>query len=156
MNVLLIEDDRNFRVGLGSMLERTGRTVSFAATVEEGLLKSPHADVILLDLKLGNESGEDFLEKLRAAGEMTPVIVLSAIYPKATAAPRLRKYEIVDFIEKPFKMADLVVKLGAAERLVANMHDMAESAERFKKATTNLRKICGKSITELGAAGAGL
>lgn len=150
MKVLVVEDDKTLRTALGSMLERTGRAVLNASNVEEGLLHAPDADVILLDLKLGADSGERFLECLRGVGNYTPVIVLSGVYPKESTADKLKKYEIVDFMEKPFKSSELVDKLTAAEKLTRGMASISEAADKFVKTTQNLRQLAGKSITEIG------
>jgi len=150
MKVLVVEDDKTLRTALGTMLERTGREVLNASNVEEGLLHAPEADVILLDLKLGAESGERFLECLRGVGNYTPVIVLSGVYPKETTAEGLKKYEIVDFMEKPFKSSELVDKLTVAEKATRGIARFSEAADGFAKATANLRQLAGKTITELG------
>lgn len=150
MKVLVVEDDKALRSALGVTLERTGREVLNASNVEEGLLHAPEADVILLDLKLGAESGERFLECLRGVGNYTPVIVLSGVYPKESTADRLKKYKIVDFMEKPFKSSELVDKLTIAEKKTKLIASTSEAADSFAKATASLRQLAGKSITEMG------
>lgn len=150
MKVLVVEDDKTLRTALGSILERSGREVLNAGTVEEGLVQAPSADVILLDLKLGEESGERFLEKLRGVGNYVPVIVLSGVFPKESTSERLKKYEIVDFMEKPFKTLDLMARIGQAEKVTRGIASISEAADRFTKATATLRQLAGKTITEIG------
>lgn len=148
MKVLLVEDDRTLRTALGKILEGSGREVAHADTVETGLARASDADVILLDLKLGADSGERFLELLRNDGKYTPVVVLSGMYPKEEALGKLKKYQIVDFIEKPFKLGELLGKILDAEKVAKDMECVSESADRFARATASLRKVAGKAITE--------
>lgn len=149
-NVLVVEDDPAIQKAVAFILEGNHHTVMGASTVEEGLAAAAHADVIVLDLKLGAENGEDFLQKLRRRGSYIPVIVMSGVYAKAPTEARLKKYKIVDFIEKPFKAKDLLDKVGSAERMADSMSSTCEAIDRVKAATECLRILSGKSITEIG------
>lgn len=148
--VLVVEDDPSIRKAVGFILEGNHHHVLTASNVRDGLLLAPEADVILLDMKLGGESGDDFLAALRSQGHYTPVIVLSGVYTREVAEDRLGKYKIVDFIEKPFKAKDLLEKVRLAEKMAGTMESACEAADRFSAATDSLRILAGKSITEIG------
>lgn len=148
--VLVVEDDPAIRKAVEFILEGNGHRVMAAGNVRDGMLLAPDADVILLDLKLGGESGDQFLEQLRAAGHYTPVIVMSAVYPRVEAETRLKKFKIIDFIEKPFKAKDLIAKVQTSERVAGTIESTCEAADRFSAATDSLRILAGKSITEIG------
>ena len=139
--VLLVEDDATLRKALGYVLSSNGHEVMEADTVQSALKMGPDADIVLLDLKLGNENGEQFLEKFRKAGHYAPVVVLSGAYPKSDTFEKLRKYKVVDFVEKPFKASELLGKVGLAGKVVENMETVSMGVDRFKAATESLKEI---------------
>lgn len=148
--VLLVEDDPSIRKAVAFILEGNHHHVMTASNVKDGLVLAPQADVILLDMKLGRESGDDFLAALRSQGYYTPVIVLSGIYSREIAENRLGKFKIVDFIQKPFKAQELLEKVTSAEKMAGTMESTCEAADRFSAVTDSLRILAGKSITEIG------
>lgn len=148
--VLVVEDDQAVRNVLKHILESSHHEVMLSSGVKDGLRQAPEADLILLDLKLGAETGDTFLEHLRASGQYTPVIVLSASVPKAEGEIRLKKYKIVEFVEKPFKAGDLLGKIDMSMRMSDTMKSTVEAVDQFSRATNRLRVLAGKSITEIG------
>lgn len=148
--VLVVEDDASIQKAISVILEGNHRHVMPASNVQGALLLAPEADVILLDMKLGRETGDEFLESLRKMGFYTPVIVISGIYSRETVEERLGKYKIVDFIGKPFKAKELLDKVTSAEKLSGALESTCEAADRFSAAATSLRILAGKSITEIG------
>lgn len=148
--VLVVEDDAAVRKAVSFILEGRHHHVMPASNVEEGLILAADADVILLDMKLGNDSGERFLQLLRKAGNYTPVIVISGVYSREKVEERLREYKIVDYIAKPFRPKELLEKVQKAEQLTHTLESACEAADRFSAVTDTLRKLAGKSITEIG------
>lgn len=148
--VLVVEDDPAVRKAVQFILEGNHHDVLLAADVKSGLEQAEFADVILLDLKLGHETGDLFLEELRRRRLYTPVIAFSGVYSKAEAEERLERYKIVDFMAKPFKAKDLLDKVECAGRVSDSMQALSHEADRFKAAATSLRILAGKSITQIG------
>ena len=67
-NVLLIEDDQLIQYAMVEGLSDVGHVVSVAGTYNraiEVLSNYHHYDVILLDLRLGEDRGEDIFVRLR-------------------------------------------------------------------------------------------
>jgi DNA-binding NtrC family response regulator len=81
-HILLIEDDPMTVFAMTASLSDAGHVVSSATSVPEALtaLSKPHGyDVILLDLRLGPDRGQDiFLELKRRGVPFVPVIILSS------------------------------------------------------------------------------
>jgi two-component system OmpR family response regulator len=148
--VLVVEDDPATRKAVEFILGGVGLDVLLTSSVSTGLALAPDADVILLDLKLGNETGEEFLQELRRRGLYTPVVVFSGVYPRVDVEERLKEYQIVDFLEKPFTASDLIEKVEAASRMAESMADLSESTDRLKRATASLQQAAGANITEIG------
>jgi DNA-binding NtrC family response regulator len=107
--ILIVDDHRNIRVSLRMTLESEGATVVEASTLSaaktalnltDGSI-DPTVDLILLDIRLPDGNGLDFLSQLGKHEKSNRVIVISG---EGTAVEAFRATEIgaFDFIEKPF------------------------------------------------------
>ena len=115
----MIEDNESNAYLARFLLERRGHEVVVATTGAEGvtLARTSPYDLILLDLRLPDGDGCDFVPGLVPAGaqEATPVIAVSA---HALAADRVRAIEVgcCAFIEKPIDVttfADRIEEIAA-------------------------------------------
>jgi CheY-like chemotaxis protein len=117
-SILVVEDNPVALKTLASLLRALGaQTVTEASSAEQALdiVAKQKFTFILTDYRLEGMNGVQFLEKLRAGGDQTPVIVLSGS-PDKTGVMRAASYNRVDFFGKPFRMEELS---GAIDRLVA-------------------------------------
>lgn len=117
MKVLLIEDDSLLGQSLKEYLELKGIQVKWltdGGDVEVVLLTESF-DVIILDLILPHQRGEDILKKLRASGVDIPVLILTA---KRSLADKevCFDYGADDFLSKPFHPKELLLRLKALAR----------------------------------------
>jgi DNA-binding response OmpR family regulator len=118
MRALIIEDEERLAHSIGRMLEEhTSFAVDIASDGDGGLhmaLANPY-DLILLDLMLPHLDGLALLEKLRAAGKRTPVLVLTA---RDTTQDIIRGLDLGcdDYLTKPFEMAELCARAKALVR----------------------------------------
>jgi two-component system KDP operon response regulator KdpE len=114
--VLVIDDERQIRRFLRAGFELEGYSVREAENAEEGLksavLYTP--DLIILDLGLPDIDGVQVLERIRGWSNV-PVIVLT-IESNAEEKVRLLKLGADDYVVKPFEMAELLARCGAALR----------------------------------------
>ena len=80
MSILLADDDAQLATFLSKSLESEGHSVHIAGDADafRAELGRQNYNLIILDLNFGNTDGLHLLEKLRADGLKTPVIVLSA------------------------------------------------------------------------------
>jgi len=93
MRVLLIDDHALMRKGIEELLRSRGaRVVASVSSGEEGLRRARElpADVILLDLKMPGLSGIETLQRLRAEGIATPVMMLTMSREDTDLADALR------------------------------------------------------------------
>jgi diguanylate cyclase (GGDEF)-like protein len=117
--ILVVEDDLATSTALVDLLEGEGYSVQCAADGQEGAMRalSTRPDVVLLDVGLPVMDGFDVAARLRAPpdGSDVPIIFLSG---SADLASRIRaiKLESIDFVPKPFRMAELLARI---ERAVA-------------------------------------
>ncbi|HEU4719392.1 MAG TPA: sigma-54 dependent transcriptional regulator [Bacteroidia bacterium] len=80
-SILIIDDEPKLRSLLARMLELEGYPVSQAENAGKGweyLKTHPHTSLVLLDVRLPDENGISFLEKLKAGYPGTEVIVMTA------------------------------------------------------------------------------
>ena len=118
----MIEDNESNAYLARFLLERRGHEVVVATTGAEGvaLARIRPFDLVLLDLRLPDGDGCDFVPSLNASGQPdgTPVVAVSA---HALAADRVRAIEVGcrAFIEKPIDVttfADQIEELGGPAR----------------------------------------
>src|SRR5436190_3360695 len=69
--ILIVDDEKNIRRTLRMVLESEGHVVHEAGSIAEaeGVLAKATVDVILLDVKLGEDNGLDLLRSLKSSGE---------------------------------------------------------------------------------------
>ncbi|MEE3071578.1 MAG: response regulator transcription factor, partial [Pseudomonadota bacterium] len=75
-------------------------------------------DLILLDLMLPDGRGIPFLKALRARGDVTPVIILTALDQVSDRIAGLQA-GADDYLVKPFDLAELSARIGAVSRRYA-------------------------------------
>lgn len=117
MRVLLVEDDPM----IGAAIHAALQDASYAADwVRSGVLAlssvaSQHYDAILLDLGLPGPDGLDVLARLRAQGDATPLLIITA---RDALDDRLLGLDggADDYILKPFEMAELLARMRAVMR----------------------------------------
>ncbi|MBD0320327.1 MAG: response regulator, partial [Gemmatimonadetes bacterium] len=100
--ILIIDDDRAFRVGTGALLADEGYTVDAAPGGDAGLerLRGEHYDMVLLDLKMEGRTGLSVLQELRVSGNDVPVLMLTG-YATVDSAVQALKLGADDYLTKP-------------------------------------------------------
>ncbi len=117
MKILMLEDDQRLRTVVVRGLRRSGHTVEVAATIEEArwLLKETQHDVMIFDVMLPDGDGFALCRDLRASGNWTPVLMLTA---RDAVTDRVRGLDVGadDYLVKPFAFAELEARLRALDR----------------------------------------
>lgn len=116
--VLIVDDHPLFRDALETALERAypdGAQAVHAGSLEAalGCLDAEPADLILLDLNLGDASGFEGLSRLKAGAPETPVYVVSAT-ETPTAYGRARALGAAGYLPKSLPLEDLSAALATA------------------------------------------
>jgi two-component system KDP operon response regulator KdpE len=115
--VLVADDEPAIRRLLRTSLSPQGWRVAEAAdgAETEAALAQGGVDVLLLDLGLPDTDGLELIRRLRAGGDTTPIVVLSARDDERGKVAAL-DLGADDYVTKPFSMAELVARLRAAIR----------------------------------------
>jgi two-component system response regulator MprA len=115
--VLLAEDDRATRESLARALELEGyrvRAVADGSGVLDALDAEP-ADVLLLDLMMPHVGGLTVCRRLRARGDRTPILVVTA---RTEVSDRVAGLDAGadDYLPKPFALEELFARVRALLR----------------------------------------
>jgi two-component system alkaline phosphatase synthesis response regulator PhoP len=111
--VMLVEDDRSLAMGLEFNLRSEDYDVAVFADAEaatEALSREAPFDLILLDRMLPGKDGLTFLSELRAAGNDTPVLLLTARDSKEDVVEGLDN-GADDYLAKPFDLNILLARV---------------------------------------------
>ncbi len=121
MKILLIEDDPHVAGFLMKALRETGASVDHAAEGKEGLLLASGGgyDAMVVDRMLPGRDGLSIVRALRAVGDRTPVLVLSALGEVDHRVEGLRAGGD-DYLVKPFAFSELHARLEALLRRSAS------------------------------------
>lgn len=120
MRILLIEDDTEAAAYMAKGLKEAGHVVDHAATGTDGLFMatSERWDAMIVDRMLPGLDGLAIIQALRAAGNSTPVLVLSAL-GKVDDRVRGLKAGGDDYLVKPYAFAELLARIEALSRRVS-------------------------------------
>jgi DNA-binding response OmpR family regulator len=121
MSILLADDDLHLATFLSKSLESAGYSVHTALNEDSVIseLQRQNYKLIILDLNFGETDGLKLLEKLRAEGLETPVMVLSA---RNRVSDRIQSLNLGadDYITKPFSFQELAARANALLRRKAD------------------------------------
>lgn len=111
--VLIVDDEENIGRSLRLILEREGYAVSACASVGEAKAYSQRPDVYLIDVRLPDGSGIDFVRWLRANDVAVPALMISGHGTIAEAVEATRAGAF-DFLEKPLSRDKVLLSLKHA------------------------------------------
>jgi len=117
MHILLVEDDAVLADGLTRTLQAQGMQVEVArdGLQADALLQRNPPLVAVLDIGLPGIDGFEVVRRLRARGDATPVLLLTA---RDAVEDRVRGLETGadDYLVKPFATPELVARIRALAR----------------------------------------
>ena len=117
MNILIIEDDKDLCNGVSYRLTQEGHRVDCCHDGSEATLyiRQKIYDLILLDCMLPGEDGLHILRTMRAEGNLTPVIILSALGEVNDRVTGLNT-GADDYLVKPFAYSELAARIASLFR----------------------------------------
>ena len=143
--LLIIDDEKNIREGLGANFEMEGYNVKLAENGQQGLefISKGDIDLVITDLRMPGISGEEVLRKVTTETPGIPVIVLTGHGSIDSAVDAMRN-GAYDFLTKPLNLDQLtmIVKRALEARELSLQH------KQLKKEVENdmaFDKMIGKS-----------
>jgi len=117
MKVLLIEDDATLADYVAKGLRECGHVVDICRDGKAGLYSVAEQahDVVLLDRMLPGVDGMTILQTMRAAQNLTPVLIMTALGEVDDRVEGLRKGGD-DYLSKPFSLQELIARVEALGR----------------------------------------
>lgn len=147
--ILIIDDEKNIREGLGTALELEGYDVKLAENGEVGLklIEKGDVDLVITDLRMPGISGEEVIAKVAGESPGIPVIVLTGHGSIDSAVTAMRN-GAYDFLTKPLNLDRLIliVKRALAGRELEIRHS---TLKEELDAKTSFESIIGKSAEML-------
>ena len=117
MKLLYAEDEKSLSEAVVDVLEYNKFSVDAVYDGRDALdyAQSGHYDGIILDVMMPKLSGLEVLERLRAAGSKTPILLLTA---KSEIEDRIAGLDLGadDYLPKPFAMGELLARIRAMLR----------------------------------------
>jgi two-component system nitrogen regulation response regulator NtrX len=116
--ILVIDDEAEVRRSVGMILRYDDYEVIEASSGPEGIATAEREapDLVFLDIKMPGMDGLEVLQRLRAANENLPVVIISG-HGTVSTAVEATKAGAFDFIEKPPSSEKLLVSIrNALER----------------------------------------
>ena len=129
--VLIVDDEEKFSEPLAERLTLRDCDVTTSQTGVDAIakIKKYNYDVVVLDVLMPGMSGIETLEKIKKIKPLTEIIMLTG-HATVESAIEGMKLGATDFLMKPCKTEDLVLKIQKA-------HDRkAEQEERIREAKT--------------------
>ncbi|MBP5312440.1 MAG: response regulator transcription factor [Clostridia bacterium] len=124
MRILLVEDEKALSDALVKILQKNHINVDTQYDGEKGLFAAQSGiyDVIVLDVMLPKMSGFKVLQTIRAEGNITPVILLTA---KSSIKDKVTGFDLGadDYITKPFQATELLIRIRAVSRRKGEIED---------------------------------
>ena len=131
---LIVDDEENIRGALRLLLTEHGFAVRAVGSGEEGLeaVRQSAPDVVILDLNLPGIDGIETLGQIRLEQPHLPVVIITAFGSIPSAVEAMRQ-GAVDYVAKPFRNDDLLLRVERALEAVRLRREVAQLRDRLSQ-----------------------
>jgi DNA-binding NtrC family response regulator len=138
LDILLVDDEPDFRMLVGDALRDAGHRVTLAANGAEGLtlISSNVFDVMICDIRLPKVDGLTLFRRVRQESPSTDVILITAHAAVSDAVAALKE-GATDYITKPFDVDEIVLQMEriGTQRALKRELEQARAELSQRKAT---------------------
>ncbi len=128
-SLLVVDDERNMRESLKTVLESRGYQVDTVESAEDGLKAVEVSDyfMVITDARLEGMSGYDFLRETHERWPDLPVLMITA-YATPKLAVEAIQTGAIDYLSKPFEPEELLHSVNRC----AERHELIRQNEKLK------------------------
>jgi DNA-binding NtrC family response regulator len=143
--ILVADDHDALRRGLALALSTAGHEVEEAANGNAALerLHESYFDVVVSDLRMGGSDGLDVLRTTKSLHPTVSVILMTA-FGSVTTAVEAMKHGAFDYVQKPFEIEEMEVKIEKALELKRLRHEL-DYLRNERQESYEFEKIVGGS-----------
>ncbi|HJD92374.1 MULTISPECIES: sigma-54-dependent transcriptional regulator [Bacteroides] len=133
-SILIVEDDITFGLMLKTWLTKKSFKISCVSTIADAKkeIKKSHFQLILSDMRLPDQQGEDLLKWIHQMNLNIPLIIMTS-YADIQSAVRVMKLGAFDYIAKPFHPEDLLTKIKECLKPKNKISEKKSSSEQKEK-----------------------
>lgn len=149
MRILVVEDEKNLNRIITKRLEKAGYSVDSCFNGEEALdyIAAGEFDAVILDIMMPKMDGITVLKSMRASGNRTPVLLLTA---RDSVADRVGGLDAgaEDYLVKPFAFEELLARIRVLTRRAAgNATNLFEAGDLVLDAGAHTVRRAGEAIS---------
>lgn len=155
IDVLLVDDEKDFRQILAKRLKRRGihvREADRGETALQMLAESP-VDVVILDVKMPGMDGIECLRRIKETQDLTEVIMLTG-HADIQGGVEGIKAGAFDYLSKPVELEHLVRKIKQAFHKIQRI--LAEKEAHAFKEQVKQRMVVAERLVALGTMASGV
>jgi DNA-binding response OmpR family regulator len=116
-NILLVEDEPMVQFAMSAGLVDAGHSVAIAASVDEAFaaLAQEHGfEIVLLDLRLGDQRGEEIFVRLVGKGLAYPPVIIVSAQPESDVRRAVQRVSAAGALIKPASIEQINAAMDAA------------------------------------------
>ncbi len=142
--ILVVDDEYSIRETLAMFLSEKGHELYGAASGQEGLnlFDNFHPEVVILDIRLPDQSGLEVLSQMKGRDNLAKVIMITAFQDMDTTIQAMKR-GAYDYIHKPLDADDIEKAVNGALRTLELDREASLTREKLKP--LNKEVIIGKS-----------
>lgn len=140
-SILIAEDDVEVMGILKNIFSKHFDTIYTAVngkTAQE-IVKKNDPDLVLTDIQMPEASGIELIIRMRADGKNIPIVMISSSQDREDLKKAI-KLGVQDFVEKPFKKAEVEMAVYRALEIAVRNNDLPDMVLRFGAESTQVRQ----------------
>lgn len=144
-SILLADDEPSIRLSLGDALQRAGYEVSRVSDGHEALqaLVERSFDLVISDISMPRMDGIALFHRIKDQHRGLPVLLMTA-FAKLQDAVEALKQGAIDYVQKPFDVAEILVRVQRVAERAAMQRELLEARQQLQGQARGV-ELLGKS-----------
>jgi len=144
--ILIVDDDKDLRFNLSSILKEEGHEVIAASDGKQTLkvIAKSAPDLVLLDIKLPGMDGVELLQEIKRKWNNLPIIMLTAT-SDVKSAVKAMKLGAYDYITKPFDDEELILIIKKALHTQYLCREVEHLRKKLGQVPASIKETMGDS-----------